>query len=214
MKTRRDLPPDHPLYGYTGPDPSTVALCLPIADFKPDIECVTGIMRCMPFFARPIFYCGCSAVNEARNRIAHKFLHGYEPFEWAVWIDSDIGFSPSDWCALMAGDDPFVLAPYSKKNLEGVRVETGFGFVKVHRKVFEAIASLTDDDGAERVPRFFLGGELMVDFFPTGATRSSDWLGEDDGFITWARLAGYPPRLEEKCDLTHFGRHGFKLPRT
>lgn len=203
--------PGNPLYGYHGPDPSTVALCLPIGDFKPDIEYVTGIMQCMPFFARPIFYCGCSLVGEARNRVAHKFLNTYEKFEWAVWIDSDIGFTPRDWCYLMEGDNPLVVAPYAKKNHEDVRIETGFGFVKVHRKVFEAIANLQNEDGSERVARFFLAGEMHLDFFPCGATGNGQWVGEDAGFFAWAGLAGFAPRLEERCDLTHFGRHGYKL---
>jgi len=208
-------PENHPLFGYPGPDPRTVALGLPIGDFKPDWAYVTGILQCFPFFARPITYAGCSMVMEARNLIAHKFLHKYEPeLEWLVWIDSDIGFTPTDWCLLMGNDDPLVVAPYSKKNFEGVAVTTGFGFVKVHRRVFEAIANLLTEDGAERVPRFFHPGEpgqILIDYFPAGATASGQWIGEDQGFLNWAAIAGYTYRNEWRCDLTHYGRHGYKL---
>lgn len=209
----KGYPHGHPLRGYPGPDPATVALCMPIGDFKPDIECVHGMMQCAPFYKRPMNWCGCSAVNEARNRIAHNFLNAPEQFEWAVWVDSDIGFKAQDWIYLIEGDDPFVIAPYSKKSLEGVRVETGFGFVKVHRKVFQAIHDLVDDEGRERALRFFLNGELMVDYFPCGATGNGNFLGEDDGFIMWAGLAGFTPRIEERCELVHYGRHGFRLRR-
>lgn len=206
--------PRSPLYGYPGPDPATVALCLPIGDFKPDWSYVTGILQCFPFFARPITYAGCSFIPEARNRIAHMFLNKYEKnLEWMVWIDSDIGFTPQDWCYLMSGNDPLVLAPYSKKNDEGVAVTTGFGFVKVHRKVFDAIANLLNDDGSERASRFFLAGELHVDFFPGGATGDCRWCGEDEGFFALAGVAGFPARLETRCDLVHYGRHGYRLRR-
>lgn len=207
-------PPGHPLHGYRGPNPASVALCLPVGDFKPDVAYMMGVLQCMPFFARPIVYAGCSLVMEARNRLAHKFLHEYESFEWSVWIDSDIGFTPQDWCYLMEGDDPLVVAPYSKKNFDNTPVTTGFGFVKVHRKVFEAIEALTTEDGQDRVPRFFLGGEMMVDYFPAGASGNAQWIGEDNGFLNWAGIAGFPARSEPRCDLVHYGRHGFKLPRT
>lgn len=170
-----------------------------------------GIMQCMPFFARPIVYCGCSLANEARNRLAHKFLHEYEKFEWAIWIDADIGFTPQDWLYLVDNNDPLVVAPYSKKNQEGVEVTTGFGFVKVHRKVFEAIAALLTDEGAERVPRFFHSGEMHIDYFSCGASGNGDWIGEDAGFLAWAAMAGFMYRNERRCDLTHFGRYGYKL---
>lgn len=203
------------LAGYPGPDPRKVAVLLPVGDFRIDIECIMGVMRCMPFFARPIVFGGCSLVNEARNQLAHGFLNSFEKFDWAVWIDSDIAFTPEDWCALM--DDsksPFVVGAYPKKNEELTRVTTGFGFVKVHRKVFEAIADLKTDEGAERVPRFYRHGQLMIDYFPTGASGDANWLGEDDGFIAWARLAGYPPRPEPRVKLVHYGRHGYRLPTT
>lgn len=206
--------PGSPLYGYKGPEPATVALGLPIGDFKPMIECVYGILQCMPFFARPIDYCGCSLVNEARNRIAHKFLHNHERnLEWLFWIDSDIGFTTQDWCYMTDTDEPLVVAPYAKKSFDNTRVDTGFGFVKVHRKVFNAIAALLNEDGSERVPRFFHSGELHVDYFPVGATGNGQWCGEDAGFFAWAGIAGFPYRIEERCDLIHYGRHGYRLRR-
>lgn len=209
-------PPGHPLHGYPGPPPWTVAICMPIADFKPDWACVTGILTCFPFFARPITYCGCSLVPEARNLLAHKFLHKYEKsLEWSLWIDSDIGFTPQDWCYMFDTNEPLVIAPYSKKNFDGTSIETGFGFVKVHRKVFDAVAALTAVDGkTELVPRFQHlqhPGERHVDYFTSGAMPNEKWVGEDAGFLAWANMAGFPARLEERCDLTHYGRHGYKL---
>lgn len=209
--------PDHPLHGYPGPDPATVAICWPIGDFKPFIQCVNGVMQCMPFYARPIEYSGCSLVAEARNRLAHLFLHKFESnLRWSVWLDADIGFTPQDWVYLMEGDDPFVIAPYSKKNFDGTVVDTGFGFTKVHRKVFEAIAQLQTEDGKPRAERFYhpsVPNEIHIDYFPSGALGGMKWCGEDAGFIAWATIAGFPPKLETRCELTHWGIHGFKIAR-
>jgi hypothetical protein len=207
-------PKGHPLHKYPGPDPRTVALCLPIGDFKPDWAYVTGILQCFPFFARPITYAGCSLVTEARNQIAHAFLHEHERFDWAVWIDSDIGFTPQDWIYLMSNPAPVVVAPYAKKTMyEHMPVRTGFGFAKVHRKVFEAIAALKDPDGNSYAREFVIRGKQMRDYFPAGVAGDGSWVGEDSGFLSLAAMAGFSYVEEWLCDVTHYGRHGFKLQR-
>ena len=213
FKGSRTLPPPA-LRGYRGPDPRTVGVAVPIMDYKPDIVTVMGLMQCAPYFCQPIFHCGSSAINLARNLIAHSFLNTHKHLQWLVWIDADIGFTPEDWCALMDTDEPLVRGAYYKKRYPAQDAGAGFGFVKTHRRVFEAIAGLSDENGAERVGRFFMDGELTIDFFPTGCTPNGQWAGEDQGFFSWAGIAGFPARIEPRCHLIHYGRAGYPLEVT
>jgi hypothetical protein len=197
---------------YLGPPRHTVAVGLPIGDFKPDIACMSGLMQCMPFYERPIFWAGMSNVLLARNEIAHIFVEQMPQYEWLVMIDADIQFTVRDWCLLMEGDDKVVIAEYARKIIGEPPVEFGLGFTRVHRSVFEACKELKADDGTERLNRFYHRGQMMVDYFPSGALESGRWIGEDQGFFMWVGLAGFTPRIEKRTRLGHVGRFVYGYP--
>lgn len=189
-----------------------VAVAIPAYDSRIELACVTGLMQCAPFYDRPIFWAGTSAINLARNEIAHIFVEKMPQYDWLVWIDSDTGFSVDDWNLLFEGPEDIVCAEYSRKLLGMPAVQFGLGFTRVHRSVFEKIKDLMHEDGRERVNRFYHRGQMMVDYFPTGAIESGRWIGEDQGFFMWAALTDSSIRMETRTQLKHIGRFEYGYP--
>ncbi|MGH7743757.1 MAG: hypothetical protein ACREQ5_02920 [Candidatus Dormibacteria bacterium] len=199
-----------PVGTYPAPR-ETVMVGIASYDWNVDVECMGGLMQCMQWYAQPAIYKGMSAINLARNVIAHLFVEKTK-YEHLVFVDTDIIFMPSDWHLLWEGPEDLVTAEYAKKILGLPPTKFGLGFTRIHRSVFEKIKDLRTEDGDERVLRFFRDGELYVDYFPTGATQDSTWLGEDQGFFRWAALTGVKPRVETRTRLGHVGKFIYGYP--
>lgn len=203
-------PPRDPL-NYTGPPRDTVLVMMPTYDWRIDCECVGGLMQCLPFFARPMFFKGMSDIALARNELVHSALK-YPEFEWFVMIDSDTTFTVQDWCYLMAGEERVVCAEYARKIIGEPPVQFGLGFTRVHRSVFEEIRGLMTDDGQERAQRFYHKGEVHVNYFPNGVTSEGRIIREDAGFFMLVALTGVSARVEKRTRLGHVGPMKFCYP--
>jgi len=189
-----------------------VFVAIPCYDSKLDVACVSGLMQCMPYYARPFFWCGMSNIALARNEIAHIFMETFTDYDWLMMIDADTGFTVDDWKLLWEGDEQIVIAEYARKIIGEAPVKFGLGFTRVHRCVFEKLRALTNDDGKEKLTRFYHKGQVMVDYFPNGAMLSGRWIGEDQGFFMWAAYTDAAVRLETRTKLKHVGRFEFCYP--
>jgi hypothetical protein len=149
---------------------------------------------------------GCSNPQLAREECIHHFLHRTN-YEWAVWIDSDIGFTPRDWNLLWDRDDvEAVCCEYRKKDqVNRIAAPMGFGFCRISRRLLTEMADLMTEDGRPMLPRFRMRGEEYVQYFPQGVLTDYDWRGEDHGFWLFAKLTGAPIALERRTRLAHVG---------
>ncbi len=181
-------------------------------DFKLDVELVGGLWQCAGLFDHPLFWGGMSDIALARNIIMHKFVERTS-FEWLMMIDSDIGFDLSDWELLWEGDEDIVTAEYSKKIIGERPAQFGLGFTRIHRSVLEKIKDLTNDDGSEKVPRFYHEGEIAVAYHTSGPNPESRWIGEDRALFFWASLTDANYRLETRTRLRHIGRFAYQYPQ-
>lgn len=189
-----------------------ILVCIPAYDSRIDLSCITGLFQCMPMYHRPFFFAGNSNVAMARNNIAHLFVEKLTSYDWIMMIDSDTGFTIDDWNILWEGDEHIVTAEYARKKIGEKPVKFGLGFTRVHRDVFEKMKALLNDDGSERLGRFYNEGQMMVDYFPTGSIDSGRWIGEDQGFFMWAALTDSSVRIETRTRLKHIGRFEYCYP--
>ena len=188
---------------------SDVLVLLPAADGRYDAMLVRGLMQLIA--ARRVSniytHVGCSNVQLAREECAHHFVNR-TAHEWALWIDSDIGFTLEDYdlIADAASSVEAVCAAYRKKDQQH-RIEAawGFGFTLTSRRLFQAMADLTVPDGRPLLPRFRMRGEEWINYFPQGVLTDYDWRGEDHGFWLHARLTGLPVAIERRTRLVHVG---------
>jgi len=189
-----------------------VLVAIPVYDYKLDLRCVEGLFSCLPYYHRPIFWSGMSNIALARNQIAHTFVEGLTSYEWLMMIDSDTGFTVEDWQLLWEGEEQIVVAEYARKAIGEKPVQFGLGFTRVHRSVFEKMKELKQDDGSEKLGRFYHKGQMMVDYFPNGAIQSGRWIGEDQGFFMWAAYTESSVRIETRTKLKHIGRFEYGYP--
>lgn len=203
------------------PEVNRVCIALPSHDFRYDVEVVSSLLQILAASGgtvQPYFSCGDSNIAHHRNSIAHAFktLPTYKDCDTLVWVDSDIGFTVQDFMYLCEGDADVVIGPYSEKNTSGRMVEWGMGFARVHRSVFEKLDDWMVDapDGSgkmEALHRYYLNGELAVDYHYNGAMSNMRWHGEDTGFWHWCSLVGgLKLRKETRTKLVHYGRWGFR----
>lgn len=174
-----------------------------------------------------------SLVGLARALMVHGFRRS--AFEWMVFIDSDMYFTSEDFRILMDyparvengelveqpennpegttltedGHALIVCAEYARKvdTLDPARF--GLGFCRIHRSVFDVLESSDDSEGQPRVGQFKHKGDLISDFFPTGAGFDNTYFGEDTGFFHLCRLCGIVPRVEQRTRLMHVGRKAY-----
>jgi hypothetical protein len=218
-------------------DPRTVLLAIPAHDGR--VECgLAGALMALGsahMAGNVAFLTECSDVGLARNLLANRFYRE-SPFEWMVFIDSDISFSPEDFRILMNyperdangvaaepddvsfeaeaegvtvnsyGEALLVTAEYARKVPEPTTVSFGLGFTRIHKGVFQKLEEAVDAEGTPRVGQFTHKGELFSHFFPAGPGFAGQWFGEDLGFFHLCRLCGITPRVEKRTRLLHTGR--------
>lgn len=176
-----------------------------MADGRLWYPCARGLMDSMPFVSGIIDYGHGSLITLVRNRLVNGFLRLPSSIEWAVMVDSDIGFTAQDTRYLLEGDDYAVCAPYARKDTSGKAITRGLGFARVHRSVLRVIRD-------EIAVPFTHEGADMHDFFITGATASGGFLGEDSGFWWLCSQVGVLPRIERRCRLMHWGTAAYEVP--
>lgn len=196
---------------YQGPPRSKVLLAMPCYDWKIDCECVGGLLQCLPFFDRPLFFKGMSDVALARNELCHVFVEKTD-YDWLMMIDSDTTFTVQDWALLWEGPELVVCAEYARKIVGEPPVKFGLGFTRVHRSVFEKIKALDTEDGQERAQRFYHKREIYVNYFPNGVTSEGRVVREDAGFFMLVSLTEVSARLEQRTRLGHVGPMKFGYP--
>jgi hypothetical protein len=207
-----------------GPKPEASAqpkakyfVAVPCHDFKIDVVTMRWLFEIQTYLASRggvAMYqlCGNSNIAEARNRIAHMFLR-HSPCEEMICIDSDMAGTLDDLKYLLEGPEDLVIAPYARKVLGSPPNKYGFGFVRIHRRIFQTLADWMYE-GQEALPRWYCDGEIAVDYFKTGATSDNRWFGEDTGFWHYCALNELKPRYENRCRLGHIGRFVYGYPKT
>ena len=173
---------------------------------------------------------GNSAIDQARSLAASWMLTRPQGYEDIYWIDSDIHFELSDFHALVEGP-MFGCLPYQTKMphggiavlpLEGEDVDSstrgmkelracGFGFVKTHRSIFEAMSSKVgvcqNSPGARPLWPFF---QPSVWKLPDMSGRSC-YYGEDYSFCLRARELGFKLFGNFDRNLGHIGRYAYRI---
>lgn len=213
-------------------DPTKVLIATPTLDGKVEMGYAGGLMSAASghMFGNIIFLQSVSHISLARDLMAHSFMR--TDYEWMVFIDSDIQFSPEDFRILMDyprrgpasadftgcelnpegttvnsyGEALIVCAEYARKVDSLDPAQFGLGFCRIHRSVFETLQNARDDEGAPRVGQFVHKGEMYDHFFPSGPGFEGVWFGEDTGFFHLCRLCGITPRVETRTRLIHVGR--------
>ncbi|MFO0959613.1 MAG: hypothetical protein U0800_19630 [Isosphaeraceae bacterium] len=170
---------------------------------------------------------GGSAIDAVRNQMLSRALdRGHENI---LFIDSDVGFDPSDAIKLLSSPQPIVTGVYAKKGRrelasifeDGIRTVrfgvarsrleplkyAGMGFfaIKSHavRRIIEA----------NQVP--YCGtpdGHGFWALFQPMVLQEGDrhtYLAEDWAFCERARAAGLPILADPSIRLWHFGRYGY-----
>jgi len=192
-------------------DREKIIVIVPTLDGRPCIETMVSLVHTEPFYHTCISLAGISNISLARNKIAHRFL-ALSQYEWLMMVDSDMVFSVDDWHLLWEGDEDIVTAEYSKKILGEPPAQFGLGFTRVHRSVFEKIDALNTENGVEFAQRFYLEGEMYVNYFPNMASSESRWVSEDHGFFVLASLSDVRPRVEKRTKLRHVGKLEYGYP--
>jgi hypothetical protein len=195
------------------PPREKVLVCVPSIDRRIDMEWFLGYLQCIDLcYAPPYMWGGMSDIALARNHIANKFMNEYTEFDWMMQIDSDIGFTRTDWELLWEGDEEIVTAEYSKKVIGEPPAQFGLGFTRVHRSVFERMANFVDENGVELAPVYYNKGQLYHAYYTSGPNADSRWVGEDKSFFARAAVITNNYRLETRTRLRHFGSFPFEYP--
>lgn len=203
-------------------DPKTIIVMTPSHHGEVCTGYVSGMLQCADLYGGHSFIVGMSEINKARNLMVHAFLNLPVQFEWLVTIDADIEFSRQDF-ELLCEDIPFevddkthaiVTAEYARRPIDDRKAvrrgpaKLALGFARTHRSVFEELRDVKNADNETLVNSFFNDGQIVYDYFPSGAQASGHWLSEDHGFFTLCQIAGIVPRIETRTNLVHWGRHG------
>ncbi|MFE7798574.1 hypothetical protein [Nocardia sp. NPDC057440] len=206
-------------------DPSRCVVLVPVHDYI-EPGCEEGLAA-LEKLGHPVWRVyGCSAIDQARSRIATEALA--EGFEELMWIDSDIGFNPNAVAMLRSHDLPIVSGVYAKKRsralvcslLPGTEkiilgegggvmeiLYAAGGFLLTKRSVYEKIAE------HENLPvcNIHFGHTNVPYFLPLIVPHGENhwYLGEDFSFCERARRSGFSVYADTRFRLEHFGKYGF-----
>lgn len=225
----------------------TESLMRTVSELKIDIG---GKMR--PLIGHYGFIKNDALVNRARNNLAAEFLRGIPTvdgkgaesltqFEWLMFLDTDLVFTPADVerlfrtaqrfgpgiyagsYALKSVESGFVYnaQPGAVPDAEGVVEirEAGTGFMLIHREVFVRMAEHYRDEIAYETDRMDSGGgrELRHDFFTVGVRFDAyaGWkrfLSEDWYFCQrWLEMGG-KIRMHTGIRCRHIGQMTYPIP--
>lgn len=199
--------------------PGKIMLGLPCGNFTTDTEVQMSqiaVLAASGAAVQPYWLNGNSNIAQARNLVAHYFIHNAPDFDTLVFWDSDIVASVQDFAFLMEGEEQIVIAPYSRKEFGREPVGFGMGFCRIHRSVFEDLNAWVDENGEEVLGRYYQSEvpphPIATHFFYTGTSPEARWYGEDTGFWHFCARRGFTQRLEHRTCLGHIGRHKYGYP--
>ena len=170
---------------------------------------------------------GFSAIDFGRSLLVSQALR--DGFDEILFIDSDIGFQPTDVELIRECPEPIVCGLYPKKGVRQFACEffpdtksirfgrsgglmevryAGCGFLLIRRSALEAIQKHhqlpeTNQRFGENVTPFFL--PMVVDDSPHGQR----YLAEDYAYCERARQAGLPILADTRIRLQHIGTYGY-----
>jgi len=197
-----------------------IVIGYPCYDSKAEVQAMQTNMQCMFSPNVPVasiqYLNGDSLVTRARNKVVHKFLQ--TEYDYLLFIDSDIIYTPQDIIKLRNNEKPICGGVYFKKKLPYSPVcnrsmeqhdhmhkmmETGTGFLMIHREVFESIMKAEPEhfyknDSDEESGDYY-------DFFRVGVVDGR-YLSEDYYFCHLARKHGYDIWLDTSIYVKHIGR--------
>lgn len=184
-------------------------------------ECEYGL-RGLEAKGYKVFRIQGSAIDQMRSAMATDALAA--GFHEILWIDSDIGFTPSDADLIRSHGKPIVAGLYAMKGGSGVAARyldakppkfgagaglheidlAGAGFLYTRREVYTSLS----------MPRCNLKGrEITPYFLPMLASHRDglEYLGEDFSFCRRAREKGFKIFADTSIRLRHIGRYGFEI---
>lgn len=198
-----------------------VVIGYPCYDGRAEVQALQMNIKCMYSRDVPVasiqYLNGDSLVTRARNKVVHNFLTRTEA-PYLLFIDSDILYQPNDIITLRNNNKPICGGIYFKKKLPYAPVcnrslgeegkfhkmlETGTGFLMIHREVFETIAKNEPEhhyvnEGDEESGTYY-------DYFRTGVIEGR-YLSEDYYFCHLARKYGYDIWLDTTIYVKHVGK--------
>lgn len=163
---------------------------------------------------------GDAFISKARNTIVQRFLTQSD-FDDLIFIDADVGFTIKGFQQLMTADADIAMGLYRvkddrikypallhdpiqphPKDPRLVKLQYGpAGFMRVRRKVFEAMIAKWPDE-------FYYAGEAkdskMHDIFPAGR-KDHHFTGEDISFCERAIACGFDIWAVQDVELDHTG---------
>jgi glycosyltransferase involved in cell wall biosynthesis len=170
-----------------------------------------------------------SLVTKARSRIANFFMNNTE-YEYILFIDADIGFTPEDVFKLIVSQKDIVCGAYPMKGIplrynyniskpevrdgDLIKIDNiGFGFALIHRKVFSSIISKygeelkyyppTDNSSYPPTEQEY---HNSYHYF-LELKKDMSYLPEDFSFFERAKSVGYDAWLNTSIRLAHVGSH-------
>jgi hypothetical protein len=173
-----------------------------------------------------------SLISQGRSKIANFFVNNTD-YDYLFFLDSDIGFDPSDVLKLMRLGKTISCAAYPMKTIptrynytisrpetqEGrlVKIDSmGLGFAMIHRQVFLDVARkygeelyYIPDDGSSNVPPSQEEKTNSYHYF-LEMRNGPSYMAEDISFFTRARSVGHNAWLDTSIDLCHIGSHVFR----
>ena len=191
-------------------------------------ECEEGLLRLEREGVRVVRRAGCSAIDSARNEMASDALH--DGAEAILFIDADIGFSPTDALRLLARPESVVAGVYAKKSrrelasrFAGEITEVVFGIAAAGLYPLKYAAAgflrIRCDVLRLLIERLSLplcntkwGRGSWPFFQPMIVDDEGDgphYLGEDWAFSHRLRQVGITPMADTSIRLWHYGHHPF-----
>jgi hypothetical protein len=173
-----------------------------------------------------------SLVTKARSRIANFFINNTE-YEYILFIDSDIGFTPEDVFKLFQSNKEITCGAYPMKGIplrynyniskpevkdgDLIKIENiGFGFALIHRKVFESIISKYGEElkyypptNNSSYPPTEKEYHNSYHYF-LELKKDMNYLPEDFSFFERAGSVGYDAWLNTTIRLAHVGSHVYQ----
>lgn len=195
----------------------TSLICTPSRGRSTSLDYTIGLMGSAGAYTGWMPLGGQSDIYVARNNLANEFMqHKYDDL---LWIDSDIGFTRQNVVDILATPEDVVTGLYPGKGDESEWIIRGIngdkihpsqmpktgllevklapcGFLKVNRKVFQAIADQS------LAPPY---GPAFHQYF-NGVIEDNHLLSEDYSFSVLVRKAGFKIYANCGIRLTHDGR--------
>jgi hypothetical protein len=172
-----------------------------------------------------------SLITRGRSKMANFFLNNTE-YEYLFFLDSDIGFDPTDVLKLLSHKKDMVSGAYPMKSIplewnfslskNGKRENDlvaidriGIGFTLIHRKVFESIIQKYGEE-LKFIPRQSKKEDITIEelnnsyHFFSELKYEDTYLPEDLSFFTRAKNCGFQPWMDVSINLSHVGSHVFR----